>query len=108
MIIHMHNFKKRLCKSAPKINVRSEWDFGQLDRCLHESQMLVHYLLKPLLFSNNKIAQLLYSKSQAEVKILLQKAQLLNLSYYMQSEESKCKRNGLSCSKQSSRYCKQQ
>ena len=62
-------------KSVPKTNVISERDFGQLDRLLREKPNASTLSLEAMvLFSNNKTAQWLNSKPQAEVKVLLQKA----------------------------------
>ena len=61
--------------SAPKTNVISERDFAQLDRLLREKPNASTLSLEAMvLFSNNKTAQWLNSKPQAEVKELLQKA----------------------------------
>ena len=66
---------QRETKSVPKTNVISERDFGQLDRLLREKPNASTLSLEAMvLFSNNKTAYWLNSKSQAEVKDLLQKA----------------------------------
>ena len=62
-------------RSVPKTNVVSERDFGQLDRLLREKPNASTLSLEAMvLFSNNKIAQWLNKKPQAEVKDLLHKA----------------------------------
>ena len=61
--------------SAPNTNVISERDFAKLDRLLCEKPNASTLTLEAMvLFSNNKTAQWLNSKPQAEVKVLLQKA----------------------------------
>ena len=61
--------------SAPNTNVISERDFAKLDRLLREKPNASTLTLEAMvLFSNNKTAQWLNSKPQAEVKVLLQKA----------------------------------
>ena len=60
--------------SAPNTNVISERDFAKLDRLLREKPNASTLTLEAMvLFSNNKTAQWLNSKPQAEVKVLLQK-----------------------------------
>ena len=62
-------------KSVPKTNVISERDFAHLDRLLREKLNASTLSLEAMvLFSNNKTAHWLNSKSQDEVKELLQKA----------------------------------
>ena len=73
-ITHLHNFEVET-GSAPNTTVISERDFAKLDRLLREKPNASTLTLEAMvLFSNNKTAQWLNSKPQAEVKVLLQKA----------------------------------
>jgi len=62
-------------KSVSKTNAVSEWDFGKLDRLLHEKPNASTLSLEAMvLFSNNKTIKWLNSKSAEEVQHLLQTA----------------------------------
>ena len=63
-------------QSVPKTNVVSERDFAKLDRLLREKPNASTLSLEAVvLFTNNKTASWLNSKTQTEIKQLLQKAQ---------------------------------
>ena len=64
--------------SVPKTNVISERDFARLDRLLHEKPNASTLSLEAMvLFSNNRTASWLSSKSADGIQSLLQRAQSL-------------------------------
>ena len=63
--------------SVPKTNVISERDFAKLDRLFCEKPNTSSLLLEAMvLFSNNRTAFRLSSKSAGEIQTLLQQAQI--------------------------------
>lgn len=100
-------------KSVPKTNVISERDFAHLDRLLREKPNATTLSLEAMvLFSNNKTARWLNSKSQAEVKELLQKARSaapefkrLYKSRRKQMQEERMKLKSVHCRLQTKNLC---
>ena len=75
MYDHLTPQLQRETKSVPKTNTVSERDFAKLDHLLREKPNASTLALEAMvLFSNNKTAKWLQSKTKAEVAELMQKA----------------------------------